>query len=226
MSMGINIRRNNNTLDYAGAYPKPNGTEQIKTPYALGYKSKSGTLYVPLILAGTAVTEGSIIKTSGTYYRCISNTVRKGFLRVQVNGELYHAVNMSAFTNSSYAIPAGTYTPQVFKYMILSFIARGSGTTRAVDRATSVTVNNQTVSLAKGALIRYQYQGTSPFHLDFVTFGRNLANNEYWFPFVSGSGFTNYKAYCVDRGPEGAPGQIYATYYDYSIKVNTSFNFS
>ncbi|MBP5422677.1 MAG: hypothetical protein J6Y78_09580 [Paludibacteraceae bacterium] len=177
--MGIGIRRNGNKYTYGAVYTKLDGSEQIKTPYSLTYYSDRA-YYVPLVPAETTIQVGSIIKHSTTYYRCTSDSTLKGYIQVQVNGNTYHAIDMAAFSQNSYAIPAGTYTPSVFRAMILSFIARGSGTTRAVDRATSVTVNNQTVSLSSGALIRYQYQGTSPFNLDFVTFGRSLGTNEYW----------------------------------------------
>ena len=207
-----------------GITTKINGSEQIKTPYSLSYRQGGTTYYVPLTT--TWLYNGNTIKSGSKYwiynYNYAHNTTQ--VIKVRVNGTTYTGIG--GLYESSYAIPAGTYTPQVFRNMILSFIARGSGTTRAVDRATSVTVNNQTVSLAKGALVRYQYQGTSPFNLDFVTFGRSLGTNEFWKPHMDTVGFTNYKAYCVDSGAAGDGYSFYAYYYKYSITVNTSFNFT
>ena len=220
--MAFNFRRSNETYSITGKTFKITGTEQIKTPYALCYRQGGTTYYIPLTNGKTYLDIGDTIKSGSTYYRATSaSATSPQFLKVRVDGQTYNALDPSTLTSQSYAIPAGTYTPTAFKNMILSFIA--SGSSRNVASATSFKVNGSTVSLSSGGTIRYQTVGSSPYELEMVTFGRQLASSEFWKPCSS---FTIYKAYCVYSGSQGTQHTYFATYSNFSITVNSSFNFS
>lgn len=132
-----------------------------------------------------------------------------------------------------YDIPAGTYTPSAFEALISTFI--GYNSSRKVQYAYQVTVNNQTVQCAAGAYIALQKCYKSPYSAQphAVWFNRRnttgLATTPPgWYFDISTNGFTNgecYVTYFPSSTLDGYSKYAFPSYAQFNIKVTGGIKF-
>lgn len=174
----------------------------------LGYYDGNTKWYYPLIQPTATLTWGGY---KYSYDRSVGDT-----FGIALNNTKYVVPNkrVAAVT---YDIPAGTYSPSAFKNLIQKFISNNGS--RAVSNSFSVTVNNQTLSLAAGTIIHYTTQGSSPWYAKAVGFG------ERYFQVAScmdKTGFSIYKSYIVETSNSNSYPNSYC--FNYVFRYYASFN--
>lgn len=174
----------------------------------LGYYYNGTKWYYPLITPTSVLTWGGY---KYSYDRSVGDT-----FGVALNGTKYVAPNKRV-SAATYDIPAGTYSPSAFKNLIQKFISNNGS--RDVSNSFSVTVNNQTLSLAAGTTIYYTTQGSSPWYAKAVGFG------ERYFQVASCEdkiGFSIYKSYIVETSNSNSYPNSYC--FNYAFRYYASFN--
>ena len=120
----------------------------------------------------------------------------------------------------AYDIPAGTYIPTAFEYLIKQFISLGRS--RKISLACNVMVNGQQLSVSANTSIYYVNVGASPWNERFVCFGVSGPGR-----FAANISFTNYKSYCVGghKSTTTGWGFQFASWAKYPITVFDGIKF-
>lgn len=183
----------------------------------LGYYDGNTKWYYPLIKPGSTLTWDGYVYS---YDRSVGDTFGIGLSNTK------YVVPNKRVAAQHYDIPAGTYSPSAFKNLITKFISNNGN--RAVKNSFSVTVNNQTLSLAAGDRIYYTTQGSSPWYARAVGFGTRyfvVASCDYR------SGFSTYKAYIVETSNSDnyvsdiCYNRVFKYYASVNITVSTGIKF-
>ena len=176
----------------------------VLTSPKLAYYDGIRRLYYPLIKPTSTLTWNGYIYS---YDRSVGDT-----FGIALDNTKYVVPNKRVAVN--YDIPAGTYSPSNFEYLIRSFISNNGS--RTVKNSFSVVVNGQTYSVPAGRDIYYtvQYGGEARF----VSFnGSPRGSTEFQSSFYDKGVYCTYWSYSQYQGDR---------YYQYNIKVNTGISFS
>ena len=199
---------------------KVTGADKVTTSHNLCYRRGDTTYYLPLVEASMSNGK-TIMKNTSNFWR-VDKTV-KGTLHVKVGGSEYMVPQV--FQN--FYVMKGTYTPSVFENIISSYIALNSTGRNVSGSNKTVTVNNQTVTIST---IKWIQKGTSPGDIRVINFNGTVPTDSKM-AYCSGSnGFTAYSTYVTYRDPSfpsgiSGWGELFKYYSNYSITVNTSFDF-
>ena len=176
----------------------------VLTSPKLAYYDGIRRLYYPLIKPTSTLTWNGYIYS---YDKSVGDT-----FGIALDNTKYVVPNKRVAVN--YDIPAGTYSPSNFEYLIRSFISNNGS--RTVKNSFSVVVNGQTYSVPAGRDIYYtvKYGGEARF----VSFnGSPRGSTEFQSSFYDKGVYCTYWSYSQYQGDR---------YYQYNIKVNTGIKFS
>lgn len=157
----------------------------------------------------------SILEEPRTVIIPSNNFVKEGYKFVSFNTEpdgsgttyapgesivLSKDITLYAIWKYEYSIPAGTYSPSVFKTLISQFIAKNGN--RTVKNEFTATVNNQTITVSANAKIYYNasYSGIEQIGFNSTSYG------------IIGGNFETFKHYIIYADKTLSSMQNYVNY--------------
>lgn len=181
--------------------------KRVKVKYRLSFDANSGI--------GEML---SILEEPRTVIIPSNNFVKEGYEFVSFNTEpdgsgttyapgesivLSEDIILYAIWKYEYSIPAGTYTPSVFKTLISQFISKNGS--RAVMNDFTATVNSETITIPANGKVYFNasYSGVEMIGFDSKSYGS-----------VGGS-FSTYKHYIVS-----STSSSFTSYENYSITID------